>query len=123
MARRPVGRIQERSTFAALKRSAARAARGPIRVSFTMDPGAGSRPFPLVGYAISKQNGTAVVRNRLRRRLRSVVGDAAGTLVPGTYLIATSPAAAGLSYGDLTETVNEAMRAAAAKVPASAVSS
>jgi ribonuclease P protein component len=43
--------------------------------------------------------GTAVVRNRLRRRLRALVAELAPP--SGTYLVVATPAAAGLSFAEL----------------------
>jgi len=55
--------------------------------------------------------GKAVVRNRLRRRLRAAVEGVDG-LEPGAYLVAADPAASGLSYEDLRMRVATAMTAA-----------
>jgi ribonuclease P protein component len=49
-----------------------------------------------VAFAIGKPVGTAVVRNRIRRRLRAALPSLSPA--PGTYLIAVSPAAANASY-------------------------
>jgi ribonuclease P protein component len=50
--------------------------------------------------------GPAVVRNRLRRRLRSLMRSSSPRLRPGAYLIGTGPAAAGLSFSELAEHVD-----------------
>jgi ribonuclease P protein component len=47
--------------------------------------------FPQVGYAVGKQCGSAVVRNRLRRRAREVIRGEAHRLPRGTYLLRFSP--------------------------------
>jgi ribonuclease P protein component len=114
VARYPAGRIRGRSAVTALKRSASRASRGPIRVQFQRDTEAAARAFPLVGYAISRRNGNAVARNRLRRRLRAIIQDAAGSLEPGTYLVSTSPGAGALPRAELAQRLIEALQAAAA---------
>lgn len=49
-----------------------------------------------VAFAIGKPVGTAVVRNRIRRRLRAAVLELAPP--PGDYLVAVTPAAAEASY-------------------------
>jgi ribonuclease P protein component len=54
-----------------------------------------------VAYTIGRRVGGAVVRNRLRRRLRALIRDAAPTLRPGAYLIGAAPAAAELGPDDL----------------------
>jgi len=59
-----------------------------------------------VAYAIPRATGPAVVRNRLRRRLRAVVREL--PLEPGDYLISASPGAADLPYAQLRGHVREA---------------
>jgi ribonuclease P protein component len=54
-----------------------------------------------VAYAISRAVGTAVVRNRLRRRLRALVATRGELLPPGTYLIGAAPGAAARSSSEL----------------------
>jgi ribonuclease P protein component len=49
-----------------------------------------------IAFAIGKPVGTAVVRNRIRRRLRAALVEL--TPPPGDYLIAVVPAAAQASY-------------------------
>lgn len=70
-----------------------------------------------VAYAIGRPVGGAVLRNRVRRRLRAVVAEldrADGTLVPGAYLIAASAEAAEVPFdtlrGDLRRAVDRAHR-------------
>jgi ribonuclease P protein component len=70
-----------------------------------------------VAYAVGKRVGGAVIRNRLRRRLRAVVADASGSLVPGAYLVAASPEAADLPYEDLKAQVITAMTSASRARP------
>jgi RNase P protein component len=52
-----------------------------------------------VAYALGRAIGPAVVRNRLRRQLRSLLAGAA--LPPGLYLIGAQPAAAQRSRSEL----------------------
>jgi len=54
--------------------------------------------------------GPAVVRNKLRRRLRAVASElaASGVLAPGDYLVAASPAAAAASFTALRSAVTTA---------------
>jgi ribonuclease P protein component len=93
--------IRDRATFTAL-RSGRRARSGPLTVSFVQ--GNPSEP-PRVAYAIGSKVGGAVVRNRLRRRLRSVVRSLGPQLRPGAYLIGAAHEAAGLSVEELRATV------------------
>lgn len=106
----PVGwRIRDRATFEALRRHGRRSRRGHVTVTFVAT---GGDDVPRVAYAVGKRVGGAVVRNRLRRRLRAVVVDAGGSLVPGAYLVAASREAAGLPYEDLKAQVTAAMTSA-----------
>jgi len=61
-----------------------------------------------VGYAIPRTAGPAVVRNRLRRRLRAVVREL--PLGSGDYLISAAPPAAELSFEQLRGHVRQAAR-------------
>ena len=103
-----VWRIRDRATFEALRRSTARARRGPLTVTFAQ---VGDAPQPRVGYAVGKRVGNAVARNRLRRRLRAAAGET-GDLALGAYLISAGPAATALSYEELKREVASAMHAA-----------
>lgn len=68
-----------------------------------------------MGYAVSRKVGSAVVRNRIRRRCRAVVASAHedGFLVPGLYLVGVKGAkTATLDFGvmraDLLSTMIQA---------------
>jgi len=80
--------------------------RGPISVTFVE---AGADEPPRVAYAIGRRVGGAVVRNRLRRRLRAVVAELAPDLIPGIYLVSASPEASALSFGELRSLLSRAM--------------
>jgi len=82
--------------------------RGPITVTWVAgDP---SEP-PRVAYAIGRRAGGAVVRNRVRRRLRAITREVGVQLHPGAYLIGATADAASLSYGELRATVCQAFSA------------
>lgn len=60
-----------------------------------------NRP-PRFGFIISKQVGTAVVRNTVRRRLKAVCADALDRVPEGTdVVIRALPASATASYAEL----------------------
>lgn len=104
-----VWRIRDRATFDALRRSGARAHRGPITVTYAQ---VGTASEPRVAYAVGKRAGGAVERNRLRRRLRAAVAEVSEELSPGAYLIAAGPEAGGFGFEELKRTVAAAMTTA-----------
>jgi ribonuclease P protein component len=91
-----------------LRRAGRRVRRGPVSVTFVAG---GSDEPPRVAYAVGRRVGSAVRRNRLRRRLRAVVADLAPEMRPGAYLVGAAPAAADLPYGELKAVVSQALRA------------
>lgn len=54
-----------------------------------------------VAFAVGRSVGPAVVRNRVRRRLRAAVRELAP--VPGTYLLGVAPPPASASYAALLD--------------------
>ena len=58
---------------------------------------------PRVAFAIGRAVGPAVVRNRLRRRLRALLDGlaVAGSLTPGWLLVGATPTAPELTYDAL----------------------
>ena len=69
-----------------------------MTVVFVPAPGGLVPAQPCVAFAIGRKVGSAVIRNRLRRRLRDELAGLAreGKLPRGAYLIALAPAAARL---------------------------
>jgi ribonuclease P protein component len=69
---------------------------------------------PAVAYAIGRPVGNAVVRNRLRRRLRAIVRAHSDLLEPGcAYLLGAGAGAVALNPVELDHLVIEALRRAA----------
>ncbi len=67
---------------------------------------------PRVAYAVGRGVGGAVVRNRVRRRLRAAARTHAAELLPGrAYLVSARPDAATRSYAELSEALREALGA------------
>ncbi|HTT87726.1 MAG TPA: ribonuclease P protein component [Acidimicrobiales bacterium] len=103
-----IWRIRDRATFEALRRSGSRSRDGAITVTYCGIRGPGPAR---VAYAVGKRVGGAVVRNRLRRRLRAAAAEITD-LTPGAYLVRVAPEAAALSYEDLKAQVTRAMTTA-----------
>jgi len=103
-----IWRIERRDTFLAL-RSGRRGRSGPLVVSWL--PGDPAQPAR-VAFAIGRKVGNAVVRNRLRRQLRTLLREVVPVLQPGAWLVGATAGAPALTYGDLggalTDAVNQA---------------
>jgi ribonuclease P protein component len=109
-----IGRVRQRSTFEDLRRRGVRAGSGPLTVTYARErPGADGPTGPAlacVAFAVPRRVGKAVVRNRVRRRLRAIFAEAGTDVVPaGAYLVAVRPGADALSYRELSEHVHRAL--------------
>lgn len=105
-----VRRLSDPASFTRLHTARARARAGALWLAFVPadDPSAAVR----VAYAIGKRVGGAVVRNRLRRRLRAVFAELAETdLAPGDYLVGAAPEAAVLTLPELSAQVRRLLKA------------
>src|SRR4051794_485441 len=102
--------VRDRETFARFRAARSRAWVGAVTVTFV--PGGPESP-PRIAYQVGRRVGGAVVRNRIRRRLRAVIGEAAGDLAPGAYLVGAGPGAATAGFDELRAMVREAMRMSA----------
>ena len=105
-------RISDRRTFQALRRSRARARSGCCSVTW-LAPDDTTTP-PRAGFAVGKNVGGAVVRNRIRRRLRSALRELqlADRLPGGTYLLGATAEAASLPWPTLVASLGEAVSGA-----------
>lgn len=64
----------------------------------------------LVGFVVSKAVGGAVVRNRVKRRLRALLAARVGDLPAGSLVVVRAlPASAGLSFEQLERDVSSAL--------------
>jgi ribonuclease P protein component len=104
-----VGALRSRRSFEAVRRGSFRGRSGPLTVSYLEQP-TWSRPE--VAYAINRRVGTAVVRNRLRRRLRAIVSDWAASLPTGAYVVHTGPQVARLDFDELKVAMSQALERA-----------
>jgi len=65
---------------------------------------------PAVAYAVGRRTGSAVQRNRLRRRLRAATRERADLLQPDTaYLVGVDPTAATMSFDALSDALARAL--------------
>ena len=97
-----IWRIRERSAFTRLTSEGRRTRAGVLWCTYVLDPPGTVTP-PRVAYALGRALGPAVVRNRVRRRLRAMLQQASldAPLPPGSYLFGAQPAAASRSYAEL----------------------
>jgi ribonuclease P protein component len=65
-----------------------------------------------VAYAINRKLGNAVTRNRLRRRLRSILSGHTSSLPAGAYLVRTGPEAPLLAFDELKVAMSQALEQA-----------
>ena len=62
-----------------------------------------------VAYVINRTLGNAVTRNRLRRRLRSILAGHTPPLPAGAYLVRTGPGAPQLAFDELKVAMSQAL--------------
>jgi ribonuclease P protein component len=78
-------------------------------------------PSALAGFVVSRAVGPAVVRNRVRRRLRHLVRDRLGDLPPsGRLVVRALPPAAEATSAELRADLDDAVDRAIARVGGSA---
>jgi ribonuclease P protein component len=111
-------RLRRRGEFAAAVRSGRRGARGVLVVHLSLpEAGGGSRPAR-AGFVVPKTVGGAVVRNRVKRRLRHLIRDRLELLPPGTDLVVRAlPGAANRSFAGLAGDLDTALDTARRRRP------
>jgi ribonuclease P protein component len=105
--RPPVGliwRVRDQATFAEIRR-APRVRRGLITVARVEDERPGP---PRIAFGIGRKVGTAVTRNRLRRRLREL---ARASGLSGTWFVGAAPGAGEVPFPTLAAWWTEAVEA------------
>ncbi|MEU5938943.1 ribonuclease P protein component [Micromonospora sp. NPDC047548] len=125
-------RLRRSNDFAAAVRGGRRAGRGAVVVHLTVpltpEPAATTSPEPArasdtetisvptrAGFVVSKAVGPAVVRNKVRRRLRHLVRERLAALPEGSTLVVRAlPAAAEASHLRLGADLDAAIAAARA---------
>lgn len=124
-------RLRRSSDFAAAVRGGRRVGRGAVVVHLTLPQPTGTTATTLpeparttgaetsapsrAGFVVSKAVGNAVVRNKVRRRLRHLVRERLAELPAGSTLVVRAlPAAAETSYARLGADLDAALAAARA---------
>ncbi|MEV0840057.1 ribonuclease P protein component [Actinocatenispora sera] len=115
----PAARLRRRAEFAATTRGGRRAARGALVVHLAPpQPGTNQDTppsGPRFGFAVSRAVGNAVIRNKVRRRLRHLARERLDQLPAGTtVLVRALPAAADRTFQQLGRDLDAALAAAAA---------
>jgi ribonuclease P protein component len=105
-----IWRIGDRKTFEALRVAGRPVRVGPITVVHLSAEDDDGRVR--LAFAVGRRVGSAVVRNRVRRRIRAVVTGLVreGVLAPGAYLVVVAPPGATLPYAQLAAIVASALR-------------
>lgn len=117
-------RLRHSGEFANAVRSGRRVGRGAVVVHLTVQqnieqPGGSVLPgfhasAPKAGFVVSKAVGKAVVRNKVKRRLRHLVGARLSAYPNGTTLVVRAlPGAADRDFHGLGEDLDAALAAAA----------
>lgn len=100
-----IARVRGRRTFAALRTHGIRVRRGPLSLIHLDDAEGPTR----LAFAIGRKVGPAVVRNRLRRRLRAIIADLDRTRSPllpsGALLVSAGPEAVRRTHDELSNDV------------------
>ena len=105
-------RLRRSSDFTAAFRGGRRAGRGTVVVHFFLEEPA-QASTARAGFVVSKAVGNAVVRNKVRRRLRHLVRPLLATLPPGSSMVVRAlPAAASASSETLGADLEAALAAA-----------
>ncbi|MEU9033668.1 ribonuclease P protein component [Streptomyces sp. NPDC048352] len=112
----PENRLRRREDFASAVRRGRRAGRPllvvHLRTSGATDPHAPGDmdPPPRAGFVVSKAVGIAVVRNRVKRRLRHLVRDRLAQLPPGSLVVVRAlPGAADAGVDELARDLDAAL--------------
>lgn len=92
-------RLLKRAEFVAVKEGGRSFADGPLAASFAPRP-AGAPASARVGLTVSSKVGNAVVRNRIKRRLREAVRHELELLPPVDLVIVARASAKDATLGD-----------------------
>jgi ribonuclease P protein component len=107
-----VAPLRGRAELEALRRRGRRVRVGGLGLTFL--PPADPTPLARTAFAVDRRAGTAVVRNRIRRRLRAGLRQlaTAGVLRPGAYLVRAQGDVATQPWPQLLADLDDAVRRA-----------
>jgi len=117
-----IWRIRDRTTFVELARRGRRVSKGPLTVVYLDETGespvisrdsSSTSLHPRVAFAVPRAVGSAVERNRVRRRIRAIVTDMATSeqMTTGAWLFIVRPGAQALEFSELDIVVRQAVQA------------
>ncbi len=105
-------RLRRSTDFAGTVRGGRRASRGSVVVHYVAPAPTGDQPVR-AGFVVSKAVGGAVVRNKVKRRLRHIVAAHLGQLPAGASIVVRAlPTAASAGYSALENDFENALVAA-----------
>ena len=99
-------RLSDRAAFARLRAEGVRSGKGPIRLVSRLD----ATQAPRIAFAVPRSVGIAVVRNRVRRRIRAELHELGNENprfpAPGDHLIRVTAPIDQWSHADLRHTMS-----------------
>jgi ribonuclease P protein component len=106
-------RLRRSTDFAGTVRGGRRASRGSVAVHYNSPASAGEHEPVKAGFVVSKAVGGAVVRNKVKRRLRHLVAARLVDLPPGSSIVVRAlPSAASAGYPAMRKDLDDALIAA-----------
>jgi len=104
--------LVRRSDFVVLQKKGQRIKKGSIHLQFLSSAPNEDKNSIRVGYAISRNVGSAVFRNKIRRQLREIINGIYKSnkdFPNGSYLIRVLPGIKGKSFSEIDTFVKEAI--------------
>lgn len=92
--------LSSKKSFRKLADQGKRARSGNLSLIYRLDESQGTIN---VAYSVGKKVGKAVTRNKIKRRLRSLVRDYSDQLHGGDYLVMVSPKVVNLRFSELRD--------------------
>ena len=104
--------LVRRSDFVVLQKKGQRIKKGSIHLQFLSSPPNEDKNSIRIGYAISRNVGSAVFRNKIRRQLREIINGiykSNKNFPKGSYLIRVFPGIKGKSFSEINTFFKEAI--------------